>query len=90
VNNRPIPPCRCRSTSSMGSAPTTIRVTSAGIFRCAFAPGSEELPFVLGVAADAVEMVLIRGLTAAQRSFTRLPEQMSVSRPRAARRAPGA
>jgi hypothetical protein len=53
----------------MGSAPVTIPVTSAGIFRCAFVPGSEELPFVLGDAADAVEMVLTHGLTAVQRKF---------------------
>jgi hypothetical protein len=69
VNNRPIPPCRSRSMSSMESAPATIPATNAGIFRCAFAPPSEELPFLLGDAADAVEMVLTHGLTAAQQKF---------------------
>src|SRR5680860_1416480 len=41
VNNRPIPPCRRRSMSSMQSAPATIPATSAGTFRCAFTPPSD-------------------------------------------------
>ena len=38
VSNRSIPPCRSSSMSSIESAPATIPVTSAGTFRCAFAP----------------------------------------------------
>jgi len=38
VNNRPIPPWRSRSMSSMESAPATIPATSAGTFRCALTP----------------------------------------------------
>src|SRR5665811_681752 len=53
-------------------------------------PLATTLPFVLGVAVDAVEMVLTHGLTAVQQSSTRPRGQMSVSRPRAARQAAGA